>query len=247
MATIIYCLVLCVPSLALALSPDDLIIVYNQNLPESQNLARYYAKKRQVPLANLLAVNVPPGESISREDYETQLAEPLRARAQQAKAAGRQPAVLLVYGIPLRVDDLLFSHWFNQDQEFLNLAQSKTQELVKLCWRLNIQLDALLGSPKTAVGETPSSQEVVSRTRETLKRAAQFLQQNPNRQGFDAKRTAIAAQIIKLAGSEPEFEAYRQQVLKSGTGAPVTLPAQFQDYVLLKFGQEEAAVPRHSA
>jgi uncharacterized protein (TIGR03790 family) len=238
---VIFCLGLCVPSLARALSPEDLIIVYNKNLPESQNLARYYAKKRQVPLENLLAVNAPSGESISREDYETQLAEPLRARAQQTKAAGRQPAVLLVYGIPLRVDDLLFSHWFNQDQEFLNLAQSKAQELVKLCWRLNTQLDALLGQPKTLTQETPSSQEVVSRTQETLKRAAQFQQQNPARRGFDAKRTAITAQIIKLAGSEPEFEAYRQQVLKSGAGAPVTLPAQFQDYVLLKFGQEEAA------
>ncbi len=58
---VIFCLGLCVPSLALALSPEDLIIVYNKNLPESQNLARYYAKKRQVPLENLLAVNVPVG------------------------------------------------------------------------------------------------------------------------------------------------------------------------------------------
>ncbi len=237
---LICCLALCAPSLVLALSSEDLIIVYNKNLPESQNLARYYAKKRQVPQENLLAVNVPSAESISREDYATQMAEPLRERAQQLKAAGRQPAVLLVYGIPLRVDDLLFSHWFNQDQEFLNLAQSKAQELVKLCWRLNTQLDALMGQPKAALGGTPSSQEVVSRTRQTLKRATQFLQQNPASRDFDAKRTAIAAQIIKLAGSEPEFEAFRQQVLKSGPNVPPSLPAQFQDYVLLKFSQQEA-------
>ncbi len=189
----------------------------------------------------------PSGESISREDYETQLAEPLRARAQQAKAAGRQPAVLLVYGIPLRVDDLLFSHWFNQDQEFLNLAQSKAQELVKLCWRLNTQLDALLGQPKTLTQETPSSQEVVSRTQETLKRAAQFLQQNPTRRGFDAKRTAIAAQIIKLAGSEPEFEAYRQQVLKSGAGAPVNSAGPVPGLCAVEVRPGRSRVPGHSA
>ncbi len=159
------------PAPALALAPEDLIIVYNRNLPESQAVARYYAGKRRVPLENLLAVNVPPGESISRDDYERQLAEPVRDQARQFQATGRQPAVLLVYGIPLRVDDLLFSHWFNLDQEFLTLAQTKAQELTNLCWRLKIQLDTLLAEPKLPTGETPPSQEVVRRTRETLERA----------------------------------------------------------------------------
>ncbi len=78
-----------------------------------------------------------------------------RERARQFQVRGQQPAVLLVYGIPLRVDDLLFSHWFNQDQEFLNLAQSKAEELVKLCWRLNIQLDDLLGQSKSSADRAP--------------------------------------------------------------------------------------------
>jgi hypothetical protein len=229
------------PAPTLALAPEDLIIVYNRNLPESQAVARYYVGKRQVPLENLLAVNVPPGESISRDDYERQLAEPVREKAGQVQAAGRQPAVLLVYGIPLRVDDLLFSHWFNLDQEFLSLAQAKAQELTNLCWRLKIQLDGLLEEPQPTAGEIPPPQEVVRRTRETLERATQYLQQKPARRGFDLKRTAIATQIIKLAGSEPEFEAFRQQALRPGAGPPPALPPQFQHYALLKTGQEEAA------
>jgi uncharacterized protein (TIGR03790 family) len=236
----IWCVLLFVSSPALALAPEDLIIVYNRNLPESQALANYYAGKRRVPVDNLLAVNVPPGESLSRDDYEMQLAEPLRDRARQFQATGRQPAVLLVYGIPLRVDVPLFSHWFNLDQEFLNLAQTKAQELTNLCWRLKIQLDALLAEPKLPAGEPPPPQEVVRRTKETLARATQFLQQKPAR-GFDPKRAAITTQIIKLAGSEPEFEAFRQQVLKQESGPPPTLPPQFHHYALLKTGQEEVA------
>ena len=226
---------------ALALSPEDLIIVYNRNLPESQALARYYAGKRRVPPENLLAADVPPGESLSRDDYERQLAEPVREKARQFQAAGRQPAVLLVYGIPLRVDDLLFSHWFNLDQEFLTLAQTKAQELTNLCWRLTIQLEALLAGPKLPAGETPPPQEVVRRARETLERATQFLQQKPALRGFDQKRAAIATVIIKLAGSEPEFEAFRRQALSQGDGPPPALPPQLHHFALMKTGQEEAA------
>jgi uncharacterized protein (TIGR03790 family) len=236
----ICCLLIFLASPALSLAPEDLIVVYNRNLTESQALARYYAAKRQVPGDNLLAVNVPAGENISRDDFDMQLAEPLRQKARQLQTQGRKPAVLLTYGIPLRVDDLLFSHWFNLDQEFLTLAQNKAQELADLCWRLKIQLDVLLGEPKPKPGEPPPSPEVVRRSKESLARASQYLHQKPSR-SFDPKRVAITTQIIKLAGSEPEFEAFRQQVLKQENGPPPTLPAQFHHYALFKTGQEEAA------
>jgi uncharacterized protein (TIGR03790 family) len=233
-------LLLLFPSLAQALSPQDLIIVYNGNLPESRTLAHYYAEKRQVPPENLLEVNCPTGESIGREDFNKQLAEPIRERARQFQARGRQPAVLLVYGTPLRLDDSLFSHWFNQYQEFLSLAQSKAEELTKLCWRLKIQLDDFLGRSKSAAGQPPAAPELFRLIRETLARAQQFLQQNPAGRGVDSKRAAIAAQFVKLAGSEPEFAAYQKQVLKSGAGPPTTLPDRFQDYARLKIRQQEA-------
>ncbi|MBM4289207.1 MAG: TIGR03790 family protein [Deltaproteobacteria bacterium] len=229
------------PSPALALSPVDLIIVYNRNLPQSREVAQYYAGQRQVPSENLLAVDVSTGEGMSREDYEEQLAGPVRARVRQFQAAGRQPAVLLVYGIPLRVDDPLFSRWFNQDQEFLNLAQAKARELTDLCWRLNLRLQALLTGQDHAPAEVPPSAEVVRRTRQTLEQALNFLEQKPPRPGFDLKRTAVASQIIQLAGSGPEYDAYLRSVRKRRGGPPPPLPPQLQYYALLKTGQEEAA------
>ena len=41
---------LSVPSVALALSARDLVIVFNRNLPESREVAVYYAGKRRVPV-----------------------------------------------------------------------------------------------------------------------------------------------------------------------------------------------------
>ena len=37
------------PSVCLALSARDLVIVFNRNLPESREVAAYYAGKRRVP------------------------------------------------------------------------------------------------------------------------------------------------------------------------------------------------------
>ncbi len=49
-ALIIWSALLFLPIPTLALAPENLIIVYNRNLPESQTLARYYVDKRQVPV-----------------------------------------------------------------------------------------------------------------------------------------------------------------------------------------------------
>lgn len=228
------------PAPALALAPEDLVIVYNVNLPESQAVARYYAEKRRVPVANLVGVNAPTTENMSRDDYELVLAEPLRQQVQQFQSQGRQPALLLVYGIPLRVDDPLFSHWFNLDQEFLNLAQGKVQELTELCWRLARQLAGLVGGSQPAA-EVPPTQEVIHQTKAVVGQAVAFLQKKPAGQSFDARRHAILSQIIQLAGSEPEFEAFKEQVHKRGDGPVPPLPPQLQQFALLRTGQEEAA------
>lgn len=238
-ALLLWQLLLATPALPLA--PEDLLIIYNLNQPESQTVARYYAEKRRVPLANLVGVNAPTTENISRDDYELVLAEPLRQQVRKFQGEGRRPALLLIYGMPLRVDDPLFSHWFNLDQDFLNLAQSKVHELTELCWRLRTQLTAILGGEPAGTTETPPPQEVIQKTRATVSQAVAFLQKKPSGQGFDAKRHAILGQIIKLAGSEPEFEAFKKQVQSRGTGPAPSLPPQLQQFAVLKTGQEEAA------
>ena len=62
------CLVLLLPVLitlsyahgaVAALTAPDLIIVFNRNLPESREVAAYYAGKRRVPLDNLVAGRCP--------------------------------------------------------------------------------------------------------------------------------------------------------------------------------------------
>ena len=86
---------------ASALGPGEVVVVYNAAMPASKDVAQHYARKRGVPEANLIALDLPTGEDISRADYDRKLSGPLRL----ALAMRSPPAkcILAVYGVPLRV------------------------------------------------------------------------------------------------------------------------------------------------
>ena len=86
---------------AFALDPADVIVVANKTVPESGRVAEHYLAKRKVPAANLVLLDLPAGEDISRADYDTRLAGPLRRALADRKDAVK--VILTVYGVPLRV------------------------------------------------------------------------------------------------------------------------------------------------
>jgi uncharacterized protein (TIGR03790 family) len=93
--------VLLLASPALALEPKDVFVVANKNVPASGDVARHYLAKRAVPAENLIELDLPAGEDISRADYDAKLVAPLRAALKDRKAAVK--VILTVYGVPLRV------------------------------------------------------------------------------------------------------------------------------------------------
>lgn len=86
---------------ALALEPKDVFVVVNKNVPASREVADHYLKLRKVPKENVVELDLPAGEDISRADYDKKLAAPLRDALKDKKAAVK--VVLTVYGVPLRV------------------------------------------------------------------------------------------------------------------------------------------------
>ncbi len=88
-----------------ALEPDEILIIANKDISESGRIARYYCEKRGVPRENILAL--PLGakldDTIGREDYETQLAQPIRAAFFTRKLLGRIRCLLTTYGVPVKV------------------------------------------------------------------------------------------------------------------------------------------------
>jgi uncharacterized protein (TIGR03790 family) len=84
-----------------ALGPADVFVVFNTNVAASREVADHYVAKRGVPKENLIGLDLPEGEDISRADYDNRLVAPLRAALKDRK--DRAKVLLTVYGVPLRV------------------------------------------------------------------------------------------------------------------------------------------------
>ena len=79
----------------------DVWVVVNSNMVSSSALGEFYCSKRQVPLEQLIKLDLPEGEEMSRVDYENKLLKPLR---EKFKGMERKDFILLTtYGVPIRV------------------------------------------------------------------------------------------------------------------------------------------------
>ncbi len=56
--------------ISFALQAEEILLIANQNLPASIELAKYYSEKRQIPEGNLLTVDMTDQEDYSREEYQ---------------------------------------------------------------------------------------------------------------------------------------------------------------------------------
>ncbi|MGO8674500.1 MAG: TIGR03790 family protein [Limisphaerales bacterium] len=112
---------------ALAGNPgDEVVVIYNKRVPESKPLALYYAQRRQVPAEQVIPVDLPATEELSRAQYRDGLEMPLarflegrklwRMGQVEAPATAGRPAkvqrlvvssriryAVLCYGVPLRI------------------------------------------------------------------------------------------------------------------------------------------------
>jgi len=90
----------------LALEPDEILIIANANHSGSLSIAQYYCAKRGVPVDNILTL--PLGTELSytitRANYEKQLAEPIRERLLSLGSSGHINCLLTTYGVPIKVE-----------------------------------------------------------------------------------------------------------------------------------------------
>jgi uncharacterized protein (TIGR03790 family) len=103
-ASLLTLLLLC--SAILALEPDEILIVANKNCSESLAIAQYYCARRGVPEDNILALplGIKLSYTITRSNYEKQLAEPIRERLLSPGASGQIKCLLTTYGVPIKVE-----------------------------------------------------------------------------------------------------------------------------------------------
>jgi uncharacterized protein (TIGR03790 family) len=93
------------------------IVVFNKDVPESVELAKFYAEKRGIARDHLVGLSVSKTEEISRDEYDTMIRDPLRAVFKERHwwtlneprggavtvASNSIRFVALIKGIPLKI------------------------------------------------------------------------------------------------------------------------------------------------
>ncbi len=123
-------LVACIVVWAPQVRADDLaqrvLIVYNEQNPDSKPLADYYAQKRGVPTNQVCAIHVRYDETITRREFNEEVLDPIERFMLHNRLLVQQPStiddpllgsvpslqtvdcrisyIVLMYGVPLRID-----------------------------------------------------------------------------------------------------------------------------------------------
>lgn len=87
----------------LSLQPGEVLVVSNREVSGSVALGRYYMQKRQIPTRNFLSLSLPVSETMSREEYDRTLKKSVLASLKTLRPVQRIAAIVLIYGVPLKV------------------------------------------------------------------------------------------------------------------------------------------------
>lgn len=102
-------------------SGKDVVVVFNSDMPESRQVAEYYAQKREVPSEQVIGLSLPQSESITRKEFNEKLQKPLWEELVKRKlftppepsssdaitnkllTASKIRYATLCYGVPLKI------------------------------------------------------------------------------------------------------------------------------------------------
>jgi len=87
-----------------AQTPDQVLVVVNQRSVISREIGQYYLHKRDIPLANLCAIDTTPVETIDRPVYDKQIEAPIGAFLRRNHLTEKILYIVLTSGVPLRIN-----------------------------------------------------------------------------------------------------------------------------------------------
>ncbi len=99
-----------------AISPESVVVLYNDSVPDSRKLAELYRISRNIPEDNLIGLTMPTAADISREDFERSILKPLRQEFDvrnwwtlrregpvTVPVTNRIRVLVMMRGVPLRI------------------------------------------------------------------------------------------------------------------------------------------------
>lgn len=193
----------------LALGPDDVYIVVNRNVPDSQAVADHYCEKRGVARDHVVALDLPTGEDIGRADYDTKLAGPLRDVLKDQR--GKVKVLLTVFGVPLRVggqepnaDERTELDRIRKDLEPLEKKRKEVEEKIKV-------LETKAGDD--AKGQTAEELAAWRKDRAELDGAIRPLERKVRRLSWSESHAAVDSELSLLWHDSYDLRRFQPNLL----------------------------------
>jgi len=124
-------LVLAAADCALALDRTQIVLVVNRNVPEGEQLAKFYAKARNIPPNHIISVSLPVSEEISFQQYERDLAPPIRSFLLRNHLEEQTTCLVTFYGMPLRIGSRLLTKDDQQEISQLKIDISQLRPKIE--------------------------------------------------------------------------------------------------------------------
>lgn len=185
------------PSLVEAeLQPSHVVILANAKTPESLEVAAHYARRRGVPSAHVIQLDLPFRDKLTRREYEDLIVTPLRRTLDRRKLSSSVRVIVTTYGIPLRVDAPELSQnerrWLTDAQSVVKVSRARLEQLNAEFGRLAsgslIQPEAT-PFPAQDLLETARTAALLSRVDRTWRAALAQVRQE---QGSESERSSKA-------------------------------------------------------
>jgi uncharacterized protein (TIGR03790 family) len=158
------------------MAPEEILVIANDRVEGSVDLAEYYMKKRSIPTKHLLILSLAKTEKISRKDYNLTLRTPVLNTLKRLRQDVRISALVLIYGVPLVVAP--------------ELPDLYTKDQISKLKRMRAQLKK---------NETLTAKEEKKKNKE-LREEISRLQNVDQRAAVDSELALVLEKKYKLAG-----------------------------------------------
>lgn len=85
------------------IEPSEVIVVANDRMAESVDIASYYMEKRHIPKDHLLTLSLTLKETMKRSNFDKKLRKKVVQKIKDLSGSSRITTVVLIYGIPLKI------------------------------------------------------------------------------------------------------------------------------------------------
>ncbi len=149
---------------------DEVVVIYNKQVPESKAVAEYYAKLRHVPARQICGFTLTTNEQMSRDEFRDSLQMPLAHKLEDAglwrfgsvtiPATNGQPErverrvvaakiryAVLCYGVPLKIAPVPIAHEPGKEIAHPELLRDEAAVDSELSWLPLVEMGISLAGP----------------------------------------------------------------------------------------------------